>query len=597
MSNRSPEDEMIAQARQFSSSMQAAMRHYAQASNWLERRRARREISLITRQEAREQQAARQRHLVYSEQAVDKYRVHALAVSQRANDPSVDHGRRFRDQQVLARHQADMRDLVLRNPHLTEVEKGIALDGLDAATAFPEFETGKLFNRAHKVKGIEALRYRAQVARARRDAEAERSQVRERAERLSTITEQARPVQGGPGQQFQVKATVSRWSPGMPTLEQDRLFVGEQDAIDWLHRDISESRWAPDARVGVEVVDLADVREPIYSDEGRPSTVAATLKARSNELREQARERHQDRSDHTPFGDPDLNGQPARSTGRDRQDLAAERDSLKARLNLSIEHNSELADNNAQLTRQLTAVTAERDQLRAEYARDTADDARLEAERSQLRETNSRLTAKLDQALAERDQLRAERDAAVRKVAERTPAEQRYGSPERQAEQARQTAVRDKVRRAGSSAEKETASQAPTGEAGSFYISNSDGRLYLDEFLPKGAGMREAVALRDELAEATSHNNSKVVARQIESIDPNLPMGEQAKALAHWWTHQNGREAYQTEQAQQRAAQQATGTESASEAAPRSPLADYQPGHGLADAVARNGHDREGMDR
>ncbi|WP_157187462.1 hypothetical protein [Nocardia vinacea] len=561
MSDRSPEDEMIAQARQFSASMRAAMRHYAQASNWLERRRARREISLITRQEAREQHAARQRHLVYSDQAIDKYRVHALAVNQRANDPNVDHTRRFHDQQILARHRADMRDLVLRNPHLSEVEKGIALDGLDAATAFPEFETGKLFNRAHKVKGIEALRYRAQVARASRNAEAERAQLRERAERLSTITEQTRPVQAAPVQQFQVKASVSRWSPGMPTLEQDRLFVGEQEAIDWLQRDISESRWAPEARVGVEVVDLADVREPIYSDEGRPLTVAGTLKARSAELREQARERQQDRTDHTAFGDPDRNGQPARSTGRNREDLAAERDSLKARLNLSIEHNSELADNNARLTRQLTAVTAERDQLRSEYATGTADDARLEAERSQLRETNGRLTAKLDQALAERDQLRAERDAAVRKVAERTPAEQRYGSPQRQAAQVRREATERLVD--GLKGGRERINQ---------------------ELADKEAKEKRAAELREQIRRGMEAH-AEYRARQGEARD------EVFRAAG---ASQEELETIRAIQDAPAVHAQATATESA----PRSPLADYQPGHALADAVARNGHDREaGMER
>ncbi|WP_069166337.1 hypothetical protein [Nocardia altamirensis] len=317
MSDRSVEDELISQARQFSASMQTAMRRYAQASNWLERRRARREISLATRQEALEQHAARQRNLTYSEQAVDKYRVHALTVSQRANNPNIDHARRFRDQQVLARHQAHMRDLVLDNPHLTEVEKGIALDGLDAATAFPEFETGQLFKRAQKVKGIEALRYRAQVARARQDAE-HLAHTPERTERLSTTA----------------------------------------------HRD------------------------------------------------------------HVVFGDPDRSGRPARSgTSTEHKSIRAEQDSLQTRLNLSIEHNGELADANVTLTRQLNALRAEREQLLGE------------------------------------------RDAAVRKLAERTPPEQRYGSPERQAEQARKQAYAQTAESAGESAPRSALADAQPGQA------------------------------------------------------------------------------------------------------------------------------------
>ncbi|WP_433714473.1 hypothetical protein ACQP2U_10365 [Nocardia sp. CA-084685] len=484
MSDRSVEDELAAEARKFSTSMRAAMRHYAQASNWLDRRRARREISLITRQEAREQQAARQRHLVYSEQAVDKYRVHALAVNQRANDPTVDHTRRFRDQQVLARHRADMRDLLLRNPHLSEVEKGIALDGLDAATAFPEFETGELFNRAHKVKGIEALRYRAQVAREVSYQPNTQGAGRESAQRAARTSEQTAQL-SREGEPLRFVAELGWNSPAAdraraartgravswrPVAVERREFASEEAATEWLKHAVAEGRWPKGISLSTHVVDnqASSVHDRItHWSYGEPQALTDKLNDRIDVLtdRRTAEQEHthaasresdrrdsaervdgplgmgtdEGRTDHTPFGDPDRNGRPARSTGRDRQDFAAERDSLKARLNLSIEHNSELADSNAQLTRQLTALSAERDQLLSE------------------------------------------RDEAVRKLAERTPAEQRYGSPERQAEQARN----------------------------------------------------------------------------------------------------------QTREA----------TEAATEPGPRSPLADYQPGQALADAVARNGRDREGMER
>jgi arginine deiminase len=75
-------------------------------------------------------------------------------------------------------------------------------------------------------------------------------------------------------------------------------------------------------------------------------------------------------------------------------DAAERNNALSNRHRLSIEHNNELTEANARLTRQLTALTAERDQLRGE------------------------------------------RDEAVAKLAERTPAHERFGSPERQAEQA-----------------------------------------------------------------------------------------------------------------------------------------------------------------
>lgn len=83
-------------------------------------------------------------------------------VAQRAADPTIDHARRARDAHGLAEHAHDVRGRVLSDrSQLTEVERGIALDGLDAATTYPAFEPGKLFNRSHRVKGLDALRYRA----------------------------------------------------------------------------------------------------------------------------------------------------------------------------------------------------------------------------------------------------------------------------------------------------------------------------------------------------------------------------------------------------------------------------------------------------
>ncbi|WP_194828588.1 hypothetical protein [Nocardia sp. XZ_19_231] len=88
--------------------------------------------------------------------------------------------------------------------------------------------------------------------------------------------------------------------------------------------------------------------------------------------------------------------------------VAADRDSLRHRHSLSIEHNGELTDRNAELTRQLSALTAERDQV-----------------------------------VAERDKFRGERDEAVQKVASMTPAKERYGSAERQADAAGRSALAD----------------------------------------------------------------------------------------------------------------------------------------------------------
>ncbi|WP_040698212.1 hypothetical protein [Nocardia vinacea] len=679
MSDRSVEDEFISEARKFSASMQAAMRHYAQASNWLERRRARREISLITRQEAREQLAARQRHLGYTETAVDRYRAHALAVNQRANDPTVDHDRRFRDAQALARHRNDMTERVLRNPHLTQVEQGIALDGLDAATVFPEFKTnGRLFNRANKVKGIEALRYRAQVAREMRTAGIERpamftAPARDRGERLpfgdpgrngrpgaargANIEEEAVSPPWGTGRTAQLRDTdwettvrfhgagrepraddvsvlsgqhadrenAARWAretvadlkiapnttvsvaarqggEDVPTYiasgtpeqvmeeiderwHSDGLFrsavtylpenanqvvyetaahPSEAEAAKWTRQQLDTIRPAPGTTIEIAAYQGDDERDPkqVFRSEGARGVLAQEV--------EQWQAGIEARNTSTSPVQPQQRASSTAETERDRE-LA----SLKDRHRLSIQYNNQLVGRNAELVKNLTASTAERDELaqqlatltaerdqwRDEYAKDTADEARLEAERSQLRETNSRLTAKLDQALAERDQLRAERDAAVRKVAERTPAEQRYGSPERQAAQVRREATEELVD--GLKGGRERINQ---------------------ELADKEAEEKRAAELREQIRRGMEAH-AEYCARQDAARD------EVFRAAG---ASQEELETIQALQDAPAVHAQATATESA----PRSPLADYQPGHALADAVARNGHDREaGMER
>lgn len=127
--------------------------------------------------------------------------------------------------------------------------------------------------------------------------------------------------------------------------------------------------------------------EPFYTAEGSQAEVARDTEFWVSETRD-------------GFGRTQQPSQsePARAAERDR--LRGDVESLQTRLNLSIGHNNELDGRNAALIRQLTAMTAERDRLLGE------------------------------------------RDEAVQKLAERTPADQRYGSPERQAEQAKAAANR-----------------------------------------------------------------------------------------------------------------------------------------------------------
>ncbi|PXX52304.1 hypothetical protein DFR70_13336, partial [Nocardia tenerifensis] len=272
MSDFSPEDEIMSEARRFAASMASTLRRYGQAATWLEKRRIRKEITQAWRAEMRQAELDRANQLKWTGQSVDKYRAHALAVAQRAESPNVDHERRYRDAQALARHRNDMAQQVLRNPRLTEVERGIALDGIDAATAFPEYEPGKLFARAHRVKGREALRYRAQVARARETVGIARPGVETEPIRYTaTLASQA----GG----------SDKW------LEQPtRRFVTAAGTLEWLRGKVADTHWHKDTRVHVQAWDLDDATEPFYSDEGSPDTVRGYLAAEAAALRERGRD-------------------------------------------------------------------------------------------------------------------------------------------------------------------------------------------------------------------------------------------------------------------------------------------------------------------
>ncbi|MDO3648667.1 hypothetical protein [Nocardia mangyaensis] len=176
------------------------------------------------------------------------------------------------------------------------------------------------------------------------------------------------------------EVAVARIEPGTgKVLASEIATVGsEAAAMDYAHASVDNAA-SSTARMRVEVTDPREPGTPRYENYGLPKTLAADLA----DHRVGARERL--------LGEAEL----------DQMDLAREHASLRQRHSLSIEHNGELTDRNADLTRQLATMIAER-----------------------------------DQALADRDRFRGERDEAVHKLAERTPAEKRFGSPERQADAA-----------------------------------------------------------------------------------------------------------------------------------------------------------------
>ncbi|MGW3279981.1 hypothetical protein [Nocardia rhamnosiphila] len=167
MSDRPVEDEIMAEVRKFGHSMAHMMRLHAQAATWWDKRQIRRQISLELRRQRRTEQTERAHHLSWTSQMIHRYQQHIIAIDQRATDPQLSWEQHQKDAASVARHGLELRQRIVSNTRLTKIEQGIALDGLDAATAFPYTDTRMpmLFARAHKVRGIDALRYRARVAR------------------------------------------------------------------------------------------------------------------------------------------------------------------------------------------------------------------------------------------------------------------------------------------------------------------------------------------------------------------------------------------------------------------------------------------------
>ncbi|MBF6164905.1 hypothetical protein IU486_08975 [Streptomyces gardneri] len=436
MTDRSPEDEIIAEARKFARSLPELTRLHAQARNFLERRKIRKEISRTLREQRREAEVMRKHQLTWTSQAIDRYRVHVQAVADRANNPSVDHDRRARDAHALAEHRNRLARGFIGNEHLTRTEQGIALDGLDSATIFPHFQVGNLFAKAHKVRGIDALRYRAHVARetvsARQRVQAEREGWQhslDAARHANAEESLLARIDAAQADRHRYTAEMTWTDPDGGKLTESRSFATEHSATSWLQRNISGTSWSDGTTLAVETRDTLNAAKQ-YVDYGRPETVADQLAAREAVLRErtlsgqvhheQAEQAARQRENTDRERPPDTAGiDRLAQVERQLNDMAADRDRLENRVGM--------------LQRGLDSVTAHRDEIRRKL--DTA-----EGHIAALKNRNLRLSAEVDalrarpgveQLTAERDQLKRERDEAVRKLVQSTPEQERYGNRSR----------------------------------------------------------------------------------------------------------------------------------------------------------------------
>ncbi|WP_280396886.1 hypothetical protein [Nocardia carnea] len=443
MSERPVEDEIMDEARRFGYSMARLMRMHAQANGWLEKRKVRRQISLEMRRQQRTEQAERVHHKVWTAQMIHRYQVAAQARYERWTDPNTTIEQRRRDDEAAIRHIDDLRERIAGNTRLTEVERGIALDCLESARMWPykKDRTPEMLARAPKVRGLDALRYRAVLAR-----ETEWIQ-RRRFERETTQRDRGVPAeQQEPVWQQQIQPQLVGQEIPRPTGELD---LAQQDAVQKIRHAVLENqpdhlRAAGDSAVRAGLtpqrvqweMQTAEQNSKYVSEVSAlrngsittwrtysPTEAEAAQWAAHNtrtgnwlpgvQLKATVRERGNQAPiriaaggiEHvtartTEWAQPEQMAQRVQSRSND------ELESLKQRHRLSIEHNADLADQNATLTRRLTALRAERDEL-----------------------------------VAERDRYKTERDESVQKLAQLTPASERLGSPERQAAEHRSAAT------------------------------------------------------------------------------------------------------------------------------------------------------------
>lgn len=339
MSDRAVEDEMMDEARKFGHTMAALSRKHAQARGWWEQRKVRREISLTMRNQRRTEKVDRLHHLAWTSQMVDRYQVSAQARQERTLDPRASTEDRRRDQVAASNHLEYLRERIVGNDRLTEVERGIALDSLESARAFPhqQTRTREMLERAPKVRGLEALRYRAQLAR-----DTERVQARhqrrgiEQAEPAVDRSKSARPtgeltteaaeaIQGLRRTQlewntmsdlatpqgrdrmaenwrhaarsaeetgftperieweFRNTEENSRYAAHVHSLSHPESNWGhtysfhpdERTAAAWVHQHVQSSNWAPGAYLNADVHERGNITESVHHARGGVGHVAA----------------------------------------------------------------------------------------------------------------------------------------------------------------------------------------------------------------------------------------------------------------------------------------------------------------------------------
>ncbi|MFE3222922.1 hypothetical protein [Nocardia sp. NPDC059228] len=471
-------DDITREAGRFTAQIAQLLARLSHTKGWREKRQIKKGINLLVREQTRTAEQLRTLELGATAGAIDNYRQHCAAVNARAIDPVTSAEQRVRDRESLTRHHGDLEARVLESEMLTPIEQGMALDGMAAATRFPDFKLGNLFKHARKVRGLDALRYRAQVARAHAATGIARTPAYSR----PAITQshngngQAHPdrqlgsgysmAQADAAQMIRRSQAVDRpWAPH----PQQRDAAAQQAAraaaqaglsaeqITWEFNNATANSRAEvaivarypslngdlekvDNHVGLhpnerEAAAWAAMRQGQIAQFGTPKAVRLSgTESGHSEPFFTTEGSHAFVTDEVNAWRAEttraVHDQPPETTGQDR---SREKSSSSG-------GSEDLERRVLMLQRGLDAVTADRDthkqqleSVRAEL--DTLKNTQLRANR-ELREAREQL----ETVGAERDRFRGERDEAVERLKQQTPERDRYGSPERQAEQAKAVA-------------------------------------------------------------------------------------------------------------------------------------------------------------
>lgn len=491
MSERSETDEIAAAAREFARILMTLASQHGRAANWFEQRQIRKQVSLALRQQRRAEYMDRHMQKINTARSVEQYRAHALAVQQRSNNPNIDGERRYRDNLALRSHAADLQQTVLERRGLTPVEQGIALDGIDAATAFPGHQPKRgLFAGAQRVKGIDALRYRANVARTRAALPRQIEELNEQRRQADLVRSPQRQTSGG--RSWKRDAATKPVRKGTPQEQEHAVQQLRRAQLQW-HSNVAETDPSEQtvydrsvaraaraaAKVGVSPERIAYERA-LAVENSRFTASVYSLRPGSNETqviqtvhpteREAAEWTHRtvrstnwvpqvslkavvhERGAQSPArvadgGYEQVTTQtkewvPSRQrqtaptaateapAGGDADRLAQ----VEKQLKTMAQENSRLVSKVTTLQRGLDAVTNDRNEMRTKL---DAAEGRIES----LTNRNQRLAAEIDevrrqrpdveQLRTERDQFKTERDEAVARLIKRTPPAERLGSPQR----------------------------------------------------------------------------------------------------------------------------------------------------------------------